>query len=162
MKQFPTHIVAVDGIVKNNNGEILLVRQVDGGHYAIPGGQVEVGENLIDALAREIKEETGYDVAVDKLICVSSNTAVNEGRHGYAIVPTKVIFGFTCTLLGGEAATSDETSEVVWIPKAQVLDYITNAALRKRFESYLSFNSHDIQYLEYVTRPYELKLERSI
>lgn len=162
MKQFPTHIVATDGIVENKNGEILLVRQVDGGHYAVPGGQVEVGENLIDALAREIKEETGYDVAVDKLYCVASNTAINEGRHGYAAVPTKVIFCFTCTLLGGKAATSDETSEVVWIPKAQVPDYLTNDALRKRFEAYLNFNGRDIQYLEYVTRPYELKLERLV
>jgi len=163
MKQFPTHIVAVDGIVENDNNEVLLVKQRDRGVWTIPGGQVEVGENLIDALIREIKEESGIDVEVDKLICVSSNICTYEGYGGYGMVPTKVMFGFTCTHKGGELRTSDETSETCWIQKNKILDYITVPNLRKRFEAYLDFNGIDVQYLEYITRPtYELKSERHI
>ena len=161
MKEFPAHIVAVDGIIENESGEILLVKQRNKQIWAIPGGQVEIGENLTDALIREIKEESGFDATVDKLICVSSNTGSYQGYGGYGIVPTKGIFGFICTFAGGEPRTSDETDEVRWIPKSEVLNYITAPPLRKRFESYLEFDGKNIQYLEYVSRPeYELKSER--
>ena len=161
MKQFPTHIVAVDGIVENKNNEILLVKHRDRQVWTIPGGQVEVGENLIDALIREIKEESGIDVTVNKLICVSSNICTYEGYGGYGIVPTKVMFGFICTFKGGELCISEETSETCWIPKNEILNYITVPNLRERFEAYLDFNGKDIRYLEYITRPkYELKSER--
>ncbi len=162
MKQFPTHIVAVDGIIENENNEILLVKHRHHGVYTVPGGQVEIGENLIDALRREIKEETGVMVEVNKLICVSSNTCTYQGYNGYGTIPTKVMFGFTCKYLGGELCTSDETSETLWVDKAKVLDYITVPNLIERFKAYLTFQG-EIQYLEYITKPkYELKLERSI
>ncbi len=162
MKQFPTHIVAVDGIVENDRNEVLLVKHKHHGVYTIPGGQVEVGENLIDALKREIKEEAGIDVDVNKLICVSSNTCTYQGYNGYGIVPTKVMFGFVCKYLGGELCTSDETSESLWVDKDKVLDYITVPNLVERFKSYAN-NKGDIQYLEYVTKPeYSLKEKRLI
>lgn len=162
MKQFPTHIVAVDGIVENDSGEILLVKSRHHGLYALPGGQVEAGENLIDALIREIKEETGVDAEVNKLICVSSNTCTYPGYNGYDVVPTKVMFGFTCTCIGGELRTSDETSETVWVAKEKVLDYITSPYLIERFNACFHHGG-GIQYLEYVTRPeYDLKLKRSV
>lgn len=161
-KQFPTHIVTVDGIVENNNNEILLVKHRHHGVYTIPGGQVEVGENLMDALVREIKEETGIDASVEKLICVSSNTCTYQGYNGYGIVPTKVMFGFTCKYIGGELCTSDETSETLWVAKDKILDYITVPNLVERFNAYLNFKG-DIQYLQYITKPeYDLKLKRFI
>lgn len=163
MKQFPTHIVAVGGIVENSYGEILLVKQRHGGVWTLPGGQVEVCENLTDALIREIKEESGIDASVEKLISVWSNTSIDEGYNGYGMIPTKVIFNFICSYNNGELCTSDETSESKWIPKNEVLNYITVPNLRKRFEAYLNFNGKDIQYFEYVTKPeYELKAERFI
>ena len=70
----PTHIVAVAGVVENDKEEILLVKTYHGG-WVFPGGQVEVGENLMEAVEREIKEESGIVVNVEKLFVVSSNTA---------------------------------------------------------------------------------------
>jgi 8-oxo-dGTP diphosphatase len=61
--QMPVHIVAAGGFVENKQGEILLVKERRGG-WVFPGGQVEVGENLIDGLIREVKEESGIDVVV--------------------------------------------------------------------------------------------------
>lgn len=162
MKQFPTHIVAVDGIIENANNEILLVKNRHHGAWTVPGGQVESGENLIDALMREIKEESGVNVTVDRLICVSSNTCSYPGYNGYDIVPTKVMFGFTCTYVSGELCTSDETSETKWVSKNEVMEYITVPNLIERFQAYLNFDS-SVRYLEYVTKPeYQEKLKRYI
>lgn len=161
-KKFPTHIVAVDGIVKNEKNQILLVKNSYKCIYTMPGGQVEIGENLMDALTREIKEETGVNISVEKLVCISSNTGIHKGYNGYTVVPTKVMFGFECKYVDGELCTSDETSESLWINKNEVLNYITEPNLIERFKAYLNFKGL-VQYLEYITKPqYSLKLKRLI
>lgn len=53
--QIPVHIVAALGYVENEKDEILLVKTRRDGQWVFPGGQVEVGENLIDGVIREIK-----------------------------------------------------------------------------------------------------------
>ena len=68
MKQFPTHIAAVFGIVENDKNEILLLKHREKAVWMFPGGQVEAGENLIDALLRETREESGMDIEVN--ICL--------------------------------------------------------------------------------------------
>lgn len=57
---FPTHIVSAGGIVEDGKGNILLVKAHDDG-WVYPGGITEIGENLIDGVIREIKEESGID-----------------------------------------------------------------------------------------------------
>ncbi|MDE6054746.1 MAG: NUDIX domain-containing protein [Lachnospiraceae bacterium] len=57
----PTHIIAGAGIVTNDNNEVLMVKTYKAG-WAFPGRQVEVGENVIDAVKREIMEEAGVDI----------------------------------------------------------------------------------------------------
>ena len=159
-KQFPTHIVAVDGVVANDRGEILLVRQRGSGAWTVPGGQVETGENLMEALQREIREESGAEVTVDKLICISSNTVSYPGYGGYAIVPTKLMLGFTCTYTGGALHDSDETAEARWVPRDTVLDYITTPPLVERFRAYLDYDG-SVRYLSYATKPeYRLDADR--
>ena len=62
----PTHIIAAAGIVINEKDEILMVKTHHGG-WVFPGGQVEVGENVIDAVKREVMEETGIDIEVGEV-----------------------------------------------------------------------------------------------
>lgn len=52
----------------------------------------------------------------------------------------------------GECRTSEESSEVLWVPKEKVLDYITSPVLRYRFEKILNFDKR-VTYASYVTRP---------
>ena len=147
---FPTHIVSAGGIVEDGNGNILLVKAHDDG-WVYPGGITEVGENLIDGVIREIKEESGIDATVSHLISVVSNTATHKWYDGVTDVPTKVMFDFACKVVGGELATStDEASECRWVPKENVLDLITLPAIRMRYEAYLNFNG-SVNYMEYVT-----------
>ena len=157
----PTHIVAVGGIVEDSNGNILLVKTQNSG-WVFPGGQVEVGENLPDALVREIKEESGIDVTVSKLIGVYSNTAIHKWYDGVTDVPTKVILDFTCEVTGGELAISEETTDSMWLAKDEVLNMITAPAIVTRFKAYLEFTG-EVHYMEYITKPsFEIKLQTKV
>lgn len=145
---FPTHIVSAGGIVEDGNGNILLVKTEHDG-WVYPGGITEVGENLIDGVIREIKEESGIDAKVIRLINVVSNTGIHKWHDGITDVPTKVMFDFLCEAIGGQLTTSDETSECIWIAKERVLDYITLPTIRLRYEGYLKFNK-SVNYIEYT------------
>ena len=153
---FPTHIVAVGGIVEDEQGNILLVKTRDGG-WVFPGGQVEVGENLMDALCREIKEESGIDTTVSHLIGVYSNTGIHKWYDGVTEVPTKLMLDFVCKPVGGQLSISDETTDSGWVSKEKVLDFIAAPAIRTRFQVYLDFDGATA-YMEYVTKPeFEIK-----
>ncbi|MBS4203634.1 NUDIX hydrolase [Lederbergia citrea] len=158
---FPTHIVAAGGFVEDGEGNILLVKTRDGG-WVYPGGQVEVGENLMDALVREVKEESGIDTKVSYLVGIYSNTGIFKWYDGVTDVPTQVIFDFVCKPVGGELAVSEETTESRWVAKDKVLDFIEHPAIRTRYQAYLDFNG-EINYKEYVTKPeFQLKHETYI
>ena len=160
--QMPVHIVAAGGFVENAVGEILLVKTRRDGQWVFPGGQVEVGENLIDGVIREVKEESGIDVKVSHLVGIFSNTATYEGHSGVKIVPTKVMFDFVCEPIGGNLTTSDVTSDSRWVSKGEVLDMVSAPALRTRYQAYLDYNG-SVHYMDYITKPqFELKLERNI
>ncbi|MGZ9586030.1 NUDIX hydrolase [Paenibacillus marinisediminis] len=157
----PTHIAAVGGFVEDEQGRILLVKTHHDG-WVYPGGQVEVGENLIDALIREIKEESGIDVVVSHLIGIYSNTAMYKWHDGVTDVPTKVMFDFVCKPVDGQLCTSDETTDSRWVEKEIVLDMIESPAIRTRYQAYVEFDGN-VRYLEYKTKPeFELKLDRTV
>ena len=83
----PTHIIAVAGIVLNEKDEVLMVKTHNHG-WVFPGGQVEVGENVIDAVKREIMEEASVDVEVGEVFCIASNTGKYPGYKGVKEIPT--------------------------------------------------------------------------
>ncbi len=65
--------VAVSAFIQDNHGRLLMIRRSDNNLYSIPGGQLEPGETLTQAVVREVKEETGIDVEVTGLIGLYSN-----------------------------------------------------------------------------------------
>lgn len=157
----PTHIIAGAGIVVNGNGEVLMVKTHNAG-WVFPGGQVEVGENVIDAVKREVMEETGVDIEVGEVFCISSNTGKHPGYNGVKEVPTKIMLDFICKAKGGAPRPSDENSESAYIPKDEVLNLIQTPAIIERYKAYLEYTGRPT-YLEYVTRPsFQLKLKRHI
>lgn len=157
----PTHIIAAAGIVINYNDEILMVKTHRGG-WVFPGGQVEVGENVIDAVKREVMEETGIDIEVGEVFCISSNTCKYPGYNGVREVPTKIMLDFICRAKGGIPRPSDENSESAFFSRDKVQELITAPAIVERFKAYLEYEGRPI-YMEYVTKPnFQLKLKRSI
>ncbi len=157
----PTHIVAGAGVVVNDNDEILMVKTYNAG-WVFPGGQVEVGENVIDAVKREIMEETGIEVEVGEVFCISSNTGKYPGYNGVKEVPTKVMLDFICKAKDGTPRPSDENSESVFVSREKVLERIQAPNIIERYKAYLEYTGRPV-YLEYVTKPcYELRLKRLI
>jgi ADP-ribose pyrophosphatase YjhB (NUDIX family) len=90
------------------DGQILLVRERSDGGWCMPGGWADVGEKPSEMVIREVWEESGFHVRVDKVAGVfdanRSRTPL-EFHHAYKIV-------FLCEITGGEARPSDETSDV--------------------------------------------------
>ncbi|MBE5972594.1 MAG: NUDIX hydrolase [Lachnoclostridium sp.] len=157
----PVHIIAAAGIVKNDKNEILMVK-THGDNWVFPGGQVEVGENVIDGVKREIMEETGIEVEVGELFSISSNTCTYPGYNGVKTVPTKIILDFICKAESGEPRPSEENSESKFVPEEQVLGMMESQAYIERFKNYLEYTGRPI-YMEYVSKPkFEMRVKRMI
>jgi ADP-ribose pyrophosphatase YjhB (NUDIX family) len=107
-------VPSVTAIVPDQDGAILMVHKTDNDLWALPGGGMDVGESMADAVVREVKEETGIDVEVTGLVGIYSNPnhvmAYDDGevRHQCSIC-------FTTRMLGGQLATSSETKEVRFV-----------------------------------------------
>lgn len=82
-------------------GRLLLQQRADGGQWGLPGGSVEIGETVTAALTREVKEETGLDVAVGRLIGVYSDPAFQVVRYPDGRVWHYVNLCFECAIQCG-------------------------------------------------------------
>ncbi len=91
---------AVYGIVIED-GKILMPRQFKT-KYNLPGGGVELGEDLEEALVREVKEETGIDVKPVKLVGFRTSIFYASHDHGTKNVYHSLLFYFLCKKTGGE------------------------------------------------------------
>ncbi|GFN37011.1 NUDIX hydrolase [Tepidimicrobium xylanilyticum] len=148
---WPTHIVAAGGYVFDKKGNILIVKTYNRG-WDCPGGQIEIGENIEEGLLREIYEESGVIASVKSLVGIYSNVGQYLYYDGVTPVPTKVMFDFICDYVSGELKASNETSEVIWISKDKVLEYIKAPASFFRLQNVLNFNGQ-IKYCSYITKP---------
>lgn len=148
---YPKHIVAVMGIVRNAEGQILLIQSPRRG-WEPPGGQVENGEDLFVALEREILEESGIVIKTGKLVAVYSNIACRP--------ETKLMFTFTATACGGTLATSRESLAVGWFWPQEALQKVTHPAQKLKVEDAL--NGDPVIYRVYQTRPFRLTDTKSI
>ena len=158
---WPTHIVAVAGLVQDGKGNVLMAKSTHRKGWEFCGGQVEIGENLEEALIREIKEETGIDVTVRCLVGLYSNIQQSTWYDGVTPVPTKLMLDFLCDYVSGEPTTSNETTEVIWCPREKALDMITAPAYRLRMQNLLNFNG-SVFYHAYSTKPFEEHYNRMV
>ena len=107
---YATPKIDVRSAVINEEGKILLVKEVMDKKWAMPGGWADVGDIPSEVAIRETKEESGYDVKPTKVIGVFD--ANRDGRPMEFFHAFKIIF--LCVLVGGEAATSVETEDVAF------------------------------------------------
>jgi ADP-ribose pyrophosphatase YjhB (NUDIX family) len=90
------------------DGKILLVKERMDGKWCMPGGWVDVGDAPAYAAAREVWEESGFEVKPVKVVSVID--ANRSGRPLSLFHAFKIIF--LCEIIGGEAKTSMETDAV--------------------------------------------------
>jgi ADP-ribose pyrophosphatase YjhB (NUDIX family) len=103
---YATPKVDVRGAVVRD-GKILLIQEKADGKWAMPGGWGDLGDAPAAMVAREVWEESGFTVKVDKLIGVYDANRLQpfEFYHAYKLI-------FLCTITGGERTTSIETLAV--------------------------------------------------
>jgi len=158
--EFPTHIVAVCGLIRNDKNEVLLIKHPVRG-WDIPGGQVETGEDLIEALERETFEETGIRIRVERLLSIYSNVKEGIQWDGISKVHTQVILGFSGLKLRGEPCTSEESLEVGWFPETVAADMVSQEPCHSRIKDMLG-TTGSIIYRAYHKDPYTVKRDCKI
>ncbi len=153
--KLPAHGIAAGGIVRNGRGEILLVKNELRG-WEFPGGFIEKGENIIDGVAREIREESGIEAQVCELFCISSDVCSYPGYNGVKTIPPKVIFDFICEYRSGEPMPTDESLETRFVSENDVLSMMTRPVIIERFRAYLNYSGRPT-YMSYRSRPEFIK-----
>jgi 8-oxo-dGTP diphosphatase len=118
---------SVGGVVRNDAGEILLVRRADNGAWSLPSGTVEPGEQPADAVLREIDEETGVTAVIERL----AGVAAHPVRYPNGDLCEFLHVWFLCRAVGGLARVNDDESvDVAWFPPDALPDLTDFVRLR--------------------------------
>lgn len=103
------HSVSVAGVIVDDQGRVLVIRRRDNGKWEPPGGVLEMDEGIIDGLRREIREETGLEVNVERLTGVYKNME----RAIVALV-------FRCSVSGGGLTANEEVEAFRWLRRMEI------------------------------------------
>jgi phosphoglycolate phosphatase len=122
-------IVTVGALIYNPQGDVLMIRTHKWSNlWGIPGGKIKWGETSVAALRREIREETGLEVADIQFVlvqdCIHSKEFYREAHF--------VLLNYTCRCPGEPAVKlNDEAREFRWVTLAQALEMPINQPTRK-------------------------------
>jgi ADP-ribose pyrophosphatase YjhB (NUDIX family) len=126
-KEYPAQPVVGVGAVVVNDGRVLVIRRGQEprkGQWSLPGGVVRLGEPLVEALRREMLEETGLDVAVGPIVETFDRIhRDDDGRVRYHFV----IVDYLCSVIAGDARAGDDAEEVKWIGEHEIDQFGINA-----------------------------------
>ncbi len=129
-RQYPERPILGVGAIIADSGRVLLVER---GHdplkgiWSLPGGVVEVGEYLKDAIRREVREETGLEVEPVSVVEVFERIMPDpKGRTEYHYV----LIDYLCRVTGGRLQAESDVSDARWVPRAELASYqITEGTL---------------------------------
>jgi 8-oxo-dGTP diphosphatase len=130
-REYPERpVVGVGGVVIAE-GRALLIRRGHPpleGEWSIPGGTLEVGETLLDAVRRELAEETGIEVRVGELIEAFERIFPDgEGQPKYHFV----ILDYLCEAIRGTARAGSDVTDVAWAAESELQNFsLTPTATR--------------------------------
>lgn len=116
MADTPKHSVSVAGIVVRDDGRILAIQRRDNHQWEPPGGVLELDETFDEGVRREVREETGVDVEIERLTGVYKNMP----RGIVALV-------FRCRPLGVAATSTDEAKRVDWLTVDEITSSMNEA-----------------------------------
>lgn len=115
-REFPEAPLIGVGAVILHQGKILLVKRGAEplkGHWSLPGGLVGLGESLLDAVQREVLEETGLDVEPVALIEIVERVHRQETRVQYHYV----VADYLCRVRSGEVRAASDAADVCWFAR---------------------------------------------
>jgi ADP-ribose pyrophosphatase YjhB (NUDIX family) len=111
------------------NGKVLVVRRARKpalNLYTLPGGLVEAGETLIDAVIREVREETS--LLIEPIGFAGHREVIARDSQG-KVERHFVILCFAARWLGGEPVLSDELDDSRWLDPSELGNYCTTDGL---------------------------------
>lgn len=120
---YPHHpLVGVGGVVLRGNDVLLVRRGVppSQGLWSLPGGGVDLGEGLSDALKREVQEECGISIQVGPVIGVFD--AIYHDHFG-KIKYHYVLIDFLAEYLGGSLSVGSDVIDATWVPLEECLKF---------------------------------------
>jgi ADP-ribose pyrophosphatase YjhB (NUDIX family) len=131
-------VPSVNVVVVNDAGEILLIRRTDNGKWAVPGGAIDLGESVAQAAVRETREESGIECAITGIVGIYSDpkhvilyTSNGEARQEFSIV-------LAAQAVRGQPTPSSESSQVRWVPEAELPGNTMDRSMRIRINDFLS------------------------
>ncbi len=143
------HLTSAAGLVVRDDGCILLVFSPRRG-WEFPGGLIEPGEPIEEALRREIREESGVEVGITGFVGVSKN-----------VIKDIVNLDFRCRYMGGELTTSEESPRVGWFTREEAVSAVTDPLIKKRFMNMLDGRG-TIHIINFIKEPYSIVSEIEI
>ncbi|MCY8986088.1 NUDIX hydrolase, partial [Bacillus subtilis] len=80
------------------------------GHWSLPGGRVELDENLIEAVIREVYEETGLEVEIGHILAINEAKFIKRNHHA-------IFFTFEANVIGGTEVikNAQEILKIEWV-----------------------------------------------
>jgi len=134
-QQFPEPTVGA--LIFNPEGKIFLMKSHKWGNkYVMPGGHIELGEKMEDALKREVKEETGldvYDIDFNPFQEFIYGKLFWEKRHF-------IFFDFACKTKSKTVTLNSEGQDYVWVSMQKALKLPIESYTRKAIREYLKKN----------------------
>lgn len=101
----PVFTIGAFAIIFDAAGQVLLSHRRDMDAWNLPGGGLEAGEMPDECVRREVREETGLEVVVERLVGVYGKNYRNE-----------LVFAFACGVVGGALSQSNEADENRYFP----------------------------------------------
>jgi 8-oxo-dGTP pyrophosphatase MutT (NUDIX family) len=125
-----THYIGVGGVVINDRDELLVVcerhRRTAQPYYKLPGGALQPGEHLVDAVLREVLEETGVQAKFEALVCF-------RHWHGYRYGKSDIYFVCRLSPLSQDVTMqAEEIEECFWMPVDEYFASDLVSAFNKR------------------------------
>jgi ADP-ribose pyrophosphatase YjhB (NUDIX family) len=112
-------VPSVAGLIRNSENQLLFIRKSEDGVWGLPAGAIEPGETPKEAVVREVFEETGLKVNLNKIVGVFGGA---NFRHTYPSGDQVeyLITLFTCEILEVSVATDNEISEMKYFSQAEM------------------------------------------
>jgi 8-oxo-dGTP diphosphatase len=122
-RRYPTRPFLGVGALIFEDGKLLLVERAKEplqGYWSLPGGIVEAGEKLEEAIRREVLEETGLEIDPLSMFEIFERIIPDgEGKPEYHYV----LIDYLCKPTGGTLLAASDVSRVAWVPEQNLSDY---------------------------------------